>query len=386
MEQRQKQEGTRRRQTELGLSEAQVREQTLLSRLPGIVIASDREGVLTALSGSGVTGLSLSPGELVGCSVYEVFRECPALLAGFRVALSGAAFEGSCELGGVLYDARLVPIRDDEGLILEVVGLCLDGGERLRQSADAREAPLDLAAVRPQLLRADQLANLGALLAGVGHELNNTATMLSGVIVGLQDAAEEQRLPDAELAVDLQIAFDQLAAQGTQLMHLAQTRNGRSDCLDLSSAVHATLDMLRQTGRTKYVKVTRDISEVPVRCTFDRSQMEQLVINLVDNAVDAVQEAGAGSRGVRVRVWGEGRQCKLSVEDDGPGIPLDLRSSIFRAYFTTKAPGRGTGLGLHAAREIAEGFGGTLRVEGEPGKGARFVLDLPQTPAVAVAA
>jgi two-component system NtrC family sensor kinase len=108
----------------------------------------------------------------------------------------------------------------------------------------------------------------------------------------------------------------------------------------------------------------------------DVTQMQQVVINLIGNAVDAIEESGVGDL-ITIRTHIEGNWVIMEVEDNGPGIPEEYVSKIFDPFFTTKQPGKGTGLGLSIAYGIIQKHGGTIIVDTSPNSGTRFIIRLP---------
>ena len=112
--------------------------------------------------------------------------------------------------------------------------------------------------------------------------------------------------------------------------------------------------------------------------TVNRSRLEQILVNLVINAVDAIGELTAGTVTVQVYATSDGKRATCVVRDTGSGIPPELVERIFEPFFTTKGPDKGTGLGLPVVRDIVNSYGGTLTVASTPGKGAAFTFELPR--------
>lgn len=235
-----------------------------------------------------------------------------------------------------------------------------------------------------RLVAVSRLASVGQLADGVAHELNNVAMILSGAIMMVEDAVQENRAPEADTLPDLQLVLSLMTAQARHLGALCQPPARAPESLDLGVVITSTLDRLRVMGCIKHLDLVASLPPEPVVCSLNRTGFEQLITALVLNANDAVAGRGKGC-GVRVKLSRQGSRVTLAVEDDGAGLSPAVAAQLFEPFVTSKPTGRGTGLGLSAAHHIVRAFGGTLRFERPPGGGARFVVDFPEA-AVAEAA
>jgi len=141
--------------------------------------------------------------------------------------------------------------------------------------------------------------------------------------------------------------------------------------VELREVVVDLEQLLGPQCRRRPVKLTTQLPESEVRVQATRDALKQALINLSVNALEAMPEGG----NLELRLDRIDSRAVLSVTDTGPGVPLDIREKIFSMHFTTK--GSGTGIGLYVARNVAESSGGNLRVDSEPGQGARFEIELP---------
>ncbi len=228
-----------------------------------------------------------------------------------------------------------------------------------------------------QLLRAERLATLGTLAGGVGHELNNICAVFLGTMHFVQENAAVGKPPEAEDLVQLLRVGEHLRVHAEHLLSLGRPGPDHAESLDLREVVTGTLAMLRATGRAKYIDIASELPGDPVLVTINRTRIEQVLINLVGNAADAVLGRDKPRVMVAVAPPDEGGYVQCRVEDNGVGIPEDQLQIIFEPYFTTKPPGRGTGLGLVVVKQIVESYGGHLHVSSVPGEGSVFAFDLP---------
>lgn len=231
---------------------------------------------------------------------------------------------------------------------------------------------------RASLLLAERRATLGTLAGGVGHELRNIAQIQVAAVDELASALEADedvaRLARAILP-NLERVASHITAHGQRLMQLARPGPDRVDALDLDDVVRDVVLMLKGAGKLRRVEVKLQLA--PLTVTVNRTRIEQILVNLVVNAVDAIGDAAAGTIAIRMFPGDDGARVFCEVTDTGCGIPADQLDMIFQPFFTTKPEERGTGLGLPVAREIVESYGGRLQVRSTPGRGTTFTFDLP---------
>jgi C4-dicarboxylate-specific signal transduction histidine kinase len=255
--------------------------------------------------------------------------------------------------------------------------------ERQRKASDR-----ELEKTRARLLQADRFATLGTIAAGVGHELKNVAAVLTHTATFIRMAADEGKPPAPEdlLALDRGVAH--LTEHAQNLLHLGAPGPDRVENLDVMAVVSDVLAMLHVAGRTKRVNVMTAMPPAPVKVAFSRTKLEQILVNLVTNAADAVMDQPPEGRIIEIEVREDratGR-ARIVIEDAGSGIPPEALARVFESYYTTKAPGKGTGLGLSVVKSIVEEAGGVITIESEVGKGTAVRFDLPLAPPGAVTA
>jgi signal transduction histidine kinase/CheY-like chemotaxis protein len=234
-----------------------------------------------------------------------------------------------------------------------------------------------LVAERTQrLLQSEKVATMGSLLAGVAHELNNPLAILLGQAHLLRERPEPSSL--VQRAEKIKAAGERCARIVGNFLSLARQRPPERRDVGFNQVVRDAVELLAYELRTSSVEVVLDLAEGLPTLWADPHQLHQVVVNLVGNAHQAMRHQASARRIVlRTRLDPTRRRVRLEVADTGPGIPAEIRSKIFEAFFTTKAAGEGTGLGLSLCRGIVEEHGGTLTVESEPGRGATFVVELP---------
>ncbi len=235
-------------------------------------------------------------------------------------------------------------------------------------------------AFEAQMIQHEKMAAIGQLVSGVAHELNNPLTSVSG----LAELLLEQSATPAPTKEHLRIIHEQAERAGTIVRNLLTfARPGPAEVapVDVSDVVRRTALLLEYEVRLRQVDLVTELPPEPVVVRGDRMQLQQVVVNLVTNAVQAVATNPPDRpRRVLVRVRWEADRAVIDVEDTGPGVPEELASRVFTPFFTTKEPGVGTGLGLAISYGIMERHGGTLDAKRAPAGGALFVAQLPAAP------
>jgi len=438
-------QAAQRRRVEEELRAADGFYHSLVESLPAAILRKDRDGRFTFGNRKFCAAMGVDdPGGVVGKTDLDFF---PAPLAekyradDRRLMASGAVFEAVEEHvgpdGAPLYVQVLkTPLHDPQGEVIGVQAIFWDVTERKRAeellvSQNARlaemarsecEAHAALKQAQSQLVQSEKMASLGQIVAGVAHEINNPVAFVSNNVAVLgrdvgemrdlialynrADAAIDRGMPDlAEALRDyrdrtdmpytlenidglLRRSRDGLKRIQQIVGHLrlfARLDEGEVQEADLNDGIESTAAIIVGHARKKAIRLEMDLGALPpVVC--NAAKLNQVVMNLMTNAIDACAEGGVVA--VRSRAGGEGeceagRACGVTVEvsDNGCGIDPEVRPRIFDPFFTTKPVGQGTGLGLSISYGIVKDHGGTIEALAAPGGGTRFVVRLPLRPA-----
>ncbi len=231
----------------------------------------------------------------------------------------------------------------------------------------------ELQQVQNQLIRAGKMAALGELAAGVAHEINNPLTgvlTFSSLILKKMDEAHPWRR-DMENIVQQTTRCRNIVKA---LLDFARQRKPDKRETDLHQLIDRTLDLLENQARFQNVKINKEYRDDLPRLSIDGDQIQQVFMNILINAADAMGDHG-GTLTIRTAVL-DG-MVEIAFADTGCGIPQEHLSKVFTPFFTTKETGKGTGLGLAISYVIVQGHGGDIEVESEVGKGATFRVKLP---------
>ncbi|HVV85451.1 MAG TPA: PAS domain S-box protein [Kofleriaceae bacterium] len=227
-------------------------------------------------------------------------------------------------------------------------------------------------ALEAGLQQAQKLETLGQIAGGVAHDLNNVLFVVSSSCALLRRSLTDRG--QRELLGEIDDAASRAAALVRQLLAFSRREEFHPAAVELDALVGRLRPMLeRVVGRS--ITVRSQLGAGATRVWADATQLEQLVMNLVVNARDAMP--GGGTVTIATSAAGEG-DALIVVEDTGPGIPPTLRERVFEPFFTTKGPERGTGLGLAVVRAVARQWRGDVTVDGPPEGGAVFRVRFPR--------
>jgi two-component system cell cycle sensor histidine kinase/response regulator CckA len=483
------------------LSETEQRLRTIVTKAPVVFFALDTEGVFTLSEGSALQKMALQPGEAVGRSVFEMYRDHPVILQNVRRALRGEEFLSVDELPALrlCFETHWAPLRSPEGELTGTIGVAVDVSERNRNASEREQAQVlyrslveQLAAVTyiaelglegqwlfvsPQieallgysshewlassanwiehvhpddrgivasaeeatlsgnpfraeyrmfrrdgnivwindsgtlvrgnddrflihgvlvdvteqkqlqgrLAQSARMEAVGQLASGVAHDFNNLLTIIKGYSSLLLEKGSDG--PDAHAALEIQRAADRAAALTRQLLAFGRRQTLQPRILDLNIVVRGLEKMLRRVV-AENVELTI-VTASDLGCVnADPVQMEQVLLNLVVNARDAMPSGGkltistaplivSADIGSDENLVRAGSYVGLSVHDTGIGMDSATRARIFEPFFTTKELGKGTGLGLSTVYGIIKQSNGHITVESEPGEGTTFRVSLP---------
>jgi two-component system NtrC family sensor kinase len=230
----------------------------------------------------------------------------------------------------------------------------------------------DLERSQEQLIHSEKLSALGQLVAGVAHELNNPLSAVLGNVYLAE--SKTTGLPVQRHIKGIRDGAERAAEIVRNLLQFARKLASSREDIDIGQLVERVLTLVANAGVTQKIAIVRDLASGLPSTAGDPGQIQQVFLNLVTNAFQAMEESG-GTLTVRSRL-AAGR-LRIEVEDTGPGVPAEIRTRIFDPFFTTKPVGKGTGLGLSVAHGIISAHQGRIWVEDGTAGGARFVIDLP---------
>jgi two-component system NtrC family sensor kinase len=245
-------------------------------------------------------------------------------------------------------------------------------GRTLEQKVKQRTE--ELVAMQARVAQSERLASLGMLAAGVAHEVNNP---LGGILAltGLTVEDMRQDDPNRENLEEVIRQTERCRDIVKGLLEFSRQSKGNIEPVDFNKVLQDTLSLVETQAIFHNIEVVWNLDPELPRVMADRSQFQQVFMNILMNAVQAMNERGAIT--VVTRRSASGNSVEVAISDTGQGIPPGQIDRIFDPFFTTKASGHGTGLGLSIAYGIVTTHRGTISVESEPGKGSTFTIRMP---------
>ncbi len=236
------------------------------------------------------------------------------------------------------------------------------------------------AAVNSNLLQSNKMAAIGKLAAGVAHEVNNPLMLIRQTAGWIKDLMEDENPETMKnyndiltSATKIEQHVDRTKDITHRLLGFARRVDPRAESMLLNPIVDQSISFLQSEALYRNIKIEKAYSSAGLRVITDVGQLQQVLLNIIDNAIDAVPNGGK----IMVRTGRDGNQAYIKVQDNGAGIPLERLNHVFDPFFTTKEPGEGTGLGLSICYSIMENLGGNIQAQNMPEGGAEFTVRIP---------
>lgn len=357
---------SKRKQNEKTLLDSHNILYTILNRLPIILFAIDEKGILLLSEGKGLDKIGYKKGEVVGKSIYEVFKDYPKMQENITRGLNNEEFRSVIEMGDNVFDTWYQPLKKNNDIV-GVIGVSIDITERVK--------------LHEQLIHSEKISAVGQLAFGVAHEFNN---LLAVILGNAQYAIDENSREEVTNSLNTII---NTVFKGKKIVEnlaiFSKSKNREMDYEDITKVIDEVLILNKNLFKTHNIKLTKKYkTHTPIY--FNWSQMEQVFSNLVINAVHAVIPKAKGQIVISVRELFNHIQIK--VIDDGIGMSEDTKIKIFEPFFTTKGAFAeddlkipGTGLGLTVSYSIIEQHNGVIMADSKEDRGTIFIIALPIT-------
>jgi two-component system NtrC family sensor kinase len=348
----------------------------ILQNSTDMIFATDVTGILVSFSKGAEKVLGYSLGEVIGRPVSDFAEDSNA----FDVVMSSCHIEG-CALtldfhfrhkeGHTVHcHASLMSLTNRAGDIVGTVGVCNDITQWKKLQDD--------------LVQVDRLAEIGRIAAGVAHEINNPLAVISEASGWAQEVVTDAEGLGSGDRQELSDTLGKIRAQTKRCRHITHKLLDFTRKSDPSKSEFDVHDLLRETvdllnPELKHAPITIDFQFVdgPLLVNSDPRLLEQVFVNIVTNAIHAVLEKREKEGRIGIRTLKSDSQVEIDFEDNGKGIPEGEQEKMFKLFYTTKPPGKGTGLGLPICQNIVERLGGEISLKSTVGKGTTFTVRIP---------
>ncbi len=385
---------------------------SVMGAMSDLLIVCDTKGHIMQVNQALERLTGLETAALVGKPFSRVLQALDdGARAKFTRHFSAGEPLSDCEVRVMDAQGRSVPIsvncaprRDHRNRLVGTVLIGRPVGELQRACRELDEALKNFEQAQQHLVSSEKMAALGRLVAGVAHELNNPISFVFGNMHAMKSYGEkltvflkmldEDPSPEAVRALREELGIDRIAGDIVPLVE--GTLEGAERVSDIVQDLRRfsgnqreppeafALEPVMRTALNWVLRGARVVPDTQVSCpeglmvTSKMGHVHQILVNLIQNAVDALAETPAPQITLRAEAGETGP--RLVVEDNGPGIAASDADRIFEPFFTTKPVGQGTGMGLYVSYRLADEAGGELAMQNRAGGGARFVLSLPETP------
>ncbi|HHL40275.1 MAG TPA: response regulator [Deltaproteobacteria bacterium] len=331
------------------------------------IIIHDMDYKVVKVNKALASKLSTQPEKLVGRSCHELFGEgsgaerCPLTGVDERTGLRSVEIESEV-LGGT-FQVTAFPVYNDEGVLSAAVHFARD----ITQEKLLKE----------QLLHSEKLSSVGKLVAGIAHELNNPLMGIMGFSQILMDTPGEKKVEDVKEKVRKIYQESMRTAKIVRhLLTFARARKPEREYHSVNDILRETLELREYSLRTNNIDVRVDLAPDLPRTMVDLFQLQQVFINIINNAADAI--ASHRPQGtLQISTALVAGKIHAVFRDDGPGISREVINKVFDPFFTTKDVGKGTGLGLSISHGILKEHGGDIYIRTADGEGTTVTVVLP---------
>ena len=384
-----RQEIGRRQQVEAQLSDSMAHAQAVLDTAADTIITIDQQGIIQSFNAAAERLFGYQADEVIGRNVRvlmpQPYREEHDHYLNRYLRTGEKRIIGiGREVQAVRRDGRIFPV---ELAVSEIrlgktrhfTGIIRDITERKEAEQRLRQREEEARQQRERLVHVGRLSTMGELAAGIAHEINQPLTAIAAYANACQRLLTLANADPGEVLATLDKISNQAQRAGQVIQRLRGMIRRRDSCrepCDLNRLVEDTLVLSEADARLHAIVLSTDLAAEPLPVVVDPIQIQQVLLNLIRNGIDAMLEAAASDGVVKVFTARLNDDfVEVRVRDQGVGIPAELRKQLFNPFFTTKA--QGIGLGLSISRSIITSHGGRLVCQPNPDRGVSMVFTLP---------
>lgn len=350
--------------------------QFLLQNIDDMIFVTDLDGILVSFSSGGEKALGYSWAEIAGRAVRELAvdpSEFDRLAAVSQKEGSAVRpeFPFQHKTGRTIYcEISLNALTNTQGQPVGTVGVCRD----ITQWKEIQE----------DLIRVDRLAEIGRTSSGIIHEINNPIAVIGEIAGWIEAVAADAKGLNPEDREEIETAVQHIREQTRrcrsithQVLSFVRDSGPSKTSIDIHQLLEETASFLHPDLKYKEIEVVLNLMEGPLLMDSDKQLLEQVLVNLMSNAVYAVKEKKETGGRIQIETVRDESMIEIRISDNGIGISEENQKRMYDLFFTTKPRGKGTGLGLPICRNIISKLGGSLAFKSEAGEGTTFFIRLP---------
>lgn len=400
--------------------------QSVLDGMPDLINIVDKDFQIIFVNEAAVTQARKPKTQLIGKKCYKELwgrnDYCPGCVTGktFETGLRHQSIDWETLSNGNrrCLERSTFPITDGNGEIICAVEMAKDITERKKLEEEREEQRLELGKrirelrhayeelefLHSQLLQAEKMASLGQMASSLAHEIDSPLTVISGYCELLSHDFKDDKSLSRLNTIAEQVARCQKTIRN--MLDFSRKSKGEKKPHSIEAIINQTLSLMQYVMKARKIKVNKDLDKSIPNIFADANQLQQVFFNLLKNAVDAMPHGGEitittkyhnVAAGFNLRNVTQAKACgytvrndedkeisrkgsdwvEIAFQDTGIGISEENLKNIFKPFFTTKEPGKGTGLGLTICLDIIKNHGGTITAESAVGNGSKFVITLP---------
>lgn len=313
---------------------------------------------------------------LVLCAFDQIFAGFPLKNTGAFLVFQQAEAEASAPLWTARITGGLIVLVGLVGIIATITAMGRRMEQRLRTAEHAQRQ------MQQQVVEAGKLAAIGELAAGIAHEINNPLAIMMENSGWVQDLLNSDDFQSEENMEEIHTSLQTIVTQGHRCKEITRKllsfarKTDNSGQAPINALLQDVAGFARQKARHNNVTIELDLDPEVPDIQASPTEIQQVALNLVNNAIDAINNDDGR---VRIASARTADGVTIAITDNGEGIPEEKRGQIFEPFFTTKPAGKGTGLGLSICRDIVTRMGGNISVTSTVGQGSTFTVTLPWT-------
>jgi len=350
--------------------------QCILQNSQDMIFATETGGMLVSFSRGGEKLLGYSPAELIGTYIKDL-AEDPESFERFFISSQDEGPTVQFDIpfrhkkgDTVLCNVSLINLMNREGQRVGTVGVCRDITMWKK--------------IQEDLVQVDRLAEIGRIASGVAHEINNPLAIIAeasgwaGMVISDAKGLNPEDRKELEKAIkEIRHQTGRCRSITHELLDFARGSAPELTEFDIHDILRESINFLRPELKHTSIEVDTQFMPGPLPIKSDPKLLEQVFVNFITNAIHAIRSKGNDKGCIRIKTLTTDSDVKISFEDNGVGITEENQKKIFQLFFSTKAPGKGTGLGLPISQNIIKKLGGTITLDSKPGVGTNLTVRLP---------